>query len=148
MKTKATEQFVKYLYGFELDDRLDLDILKELMEYGGMYLVDSLQEAAEKKLKRLLTEGNVFELLNFFAEKNIEIGMNICFDFVSVMFEQTFLMKNGYFKKYPQICQKILEHELTKKTAKINTNLNPNPPLRGDGDSLRMACYDTFLGER
>ena len=146
MSTKATEQFVKYLYGFELDLNLDLDILKELMEYGGMYLVDSLQNAAGRKLKMKLSKDNVFEILDFFARKNIGIGMNLCIDFASLNFEQTFLRQKGYFNKYPEICQKILEREQDEKSQIIPSN-NPNP-MRGDDDSMRMACYDTFLGER
>ena len=142
MTTKATEQFVKFLYGFELADDLDIDIVKELMEYGQMYLVDSLQKAAGKKLDVLVSKDNVFKLLNFFSKKNNSIGMDFCMDFVSRNFEKEFLFKSGYYKQYPEISQKILELEMVEKMA------NPKTPMRGDVDSMRMACYDTFLGER
>ena len=142
MTTKATEQFVKFLYGFELADGLDIDIVKELMEYGQMYLVDSLQKAAGKKLDVLVSKDNVFELLNFFSKKKIKIGMDFCIDFVSRNFEKEFLFKSGHYKQYPEICQKILELEMVEKMA------NPKTSMRGDADSMRMACYDTFLGER
>ena len=140
MTTKATEQFVKFLYGFELAEDLTIDIVKELMEYGQMYLVDSLQKAAGKKLDVLVSKDNVFELLNFFSEKKIAIGMDFCIELVSRNFEKEFLFKNGHFKQYPELCQKILELEVVQKIAKN--------PMRGDADSMRMACYDTFLGER
>ena len=73
MTTKATEQFVKFLYGFELAEDLTIDIVKELMEYGQMYLVDSLQKAAGKKLDVLVSKDNVFELLNFFRKKKLQL---------------------------------------------------------------------------
>ena len=141
MTTKATEQFVKFLYGFELDN-LNIDIVKELMEYGQMYLIDSLQKAAGKKLDVLLLKDNVFELLQFFSNKKNNIGMDFCIDFVSRNFEKEFLFKSGHFKQYPELCQKILELEMVQKMA------NPKTPMRGDADSMRMAFYDTFLGER
>ena len=82
MTTKATEQFVKFLYGFELAEDLTIDIVKELMEYGQMYLVDSLQKAAGKRLDVLVSKDNVFELLNFFSNKKNNIGMDFCIGFV------------------------------------------------------------------
>ena len=104
MSTKATEQFVKFLYGFELEADLDIDIVLELMKYGGMYLVDSLQKAAGKKLDVHISKDNVFELLKFFCQENIEIGKDFCYEFVS--------------------------------------------PLRGDADSIRLACFHTSIGDR
>ena len=130
MTTKATEQFVKFLYGFELADDLDIDIVKELMEYGQMYLVDSLQKAAGKKLDVLVSKDNVFELLNFFSNKKNNIGLDFCIDFVTKNFNKRFLMENGYFNQYPELCRKILENEIVQ----IQT------PMRADADSVRMAC--------
>ena len=135
MTTKATEQFVKFLYGFELADGLDIDIVKELMEYGQMYLVDSLQKAAGKKLDVLVSKDNVFELLQFFSDKKNNIGMDFCIDFVSRNFDRTFLMeKIRDFNQYPEICRKILENEIVQT------------PMRVDADSVRMAC--NFLEQR
>ena len=133
MTTKATEQFVKFLYGFELDN-LNIDIVKELMEYGQMYLVDSLPKAALNKLDVFVSKDNVFDVLKFFVEKKIEIGMDFCIDFVTKNFDKRFLMENGYFNQYPEICQKILENEIVQT------------PMRGDVDSVRMAC--NFRQER
>ena len=67
--------------------------------------------------------------------------MDFCIELVSRNFEKEFLFKNGHFKQYPELCQKILELEMVEKMANPKT-------MRGDADSMRMACYDTFLGER
>ena len=70
MTTKATEQFIKFLYGFKLADDLDIDIIKELMEYGQMYLIDSLQKASGKKLD-VLEKTMSLSSCNFSRTKKI-----------------------------------------------------------------------------
>ena len=43
---QASEQFVKFLYGFDLDLNFDLDIVTELVFYAGVCGLDDLQKAA------------------------------------------------------------------------------------------------------
>ena len=68
MSSEAVEQLVKFIYGFDIDIDLsfcqsDDDVLKELLIHGGVYGLDCLQKAAEKRLgEHLWKHGNDVDL--------------------------------------------------------------------------------------
>ena len=57
--SEAMNQFVKFLYGFELEDDLSQEIVKELVQIGGVY-DEHLQKAGTELLKRHLTKEMCF----------------------------------------------------------------------------------------
>ena len=133
MSTQATEQMVRFIYGFDLATDLPLYILKELLVSGGMYGLEKLQEAAGEALKELLTEENVFELLNFVKMHRTEGAINVCAEFAAKNFKKQYLLKSGHIAKNPEIAAKVLEIEDDSKI---------------DSYYQTVICYDSMDGVR
>lgn len=116
MSTLATEQMVKFIYGFDLASDLTLDIVKELLVSGGVYGLENLQEAAGEALSKLLTKENVFELLDLVKEYRTEGAINVCAEFAAKNFKKQNLYKSGHIAKNPEIAAKIVEIEIQDDT--------------------------------
>ena len=83
LTTKATEQFVKFIYGFDIKWCGRNEVLKELLVYGGVYGLGCLQEAAESVLKNRLSSRNVIEFLEFAKEQRLERAVCLCVEFAA-----------------------------------------------------------------
>ena len=82
ISTEATEQLVKFLYGFETDKTLSLPTVKELIVYAGVCGLKNLEEALEDNLKTLLTKENAFDLMKFSKEERSEGAFEVCLYYV------------------------------------------------------------------
>ena len=81
----ATEQFVKFLYGFELeheDFQKDLELVKELLIMGGLYDVEDLQRAASKFIYDHFTKKNVFDVMEFAKTNKTDTVMELGCEYV------------------------------------------------------------------
>ena len=110
LTTKATEQFVKFIYGFDIKWCGRNEVLKELLVYGGVYGLGCLQEAAESVLKNRLSSRNVIEFLEFAKEQRLERAVCLCVEFAARNRDKMKLSKET-FKKYPEIAVEILQQE-------------------------------------
>ena len=64
--TKAVQEFVRFVYGLEIEDlSTNLELVKELIEMGGLYNVPGVQSAAATFLPDHLNSSNKLELLEF-----------------------------------------------------------------------------------
>ena len=65
--TKAVQQFIRFLYGFELEQeelKKDLQLAKDLTVMGGVYNIPSLQKAAAEALVDHVNMDNLVEIIN------------------------------------------------------------------------------------
>ena len=64
--TKAVQQFIRFLYGFELEQeelKKDLQLAKDLTVMGGVYNIPSLQKAAAEALVDHVNMDNLVEMM-------------------------------------------------------------------------------------
>ena len=83
--SETVASFIKFLYGFELNEGnegLDLDTLKELMELGHMYNIPGLQDAAADNMKKFITNKNVLSLLNLSKRLESKLGKDNCTNYI------------------------------------------------------------------
>ena len=120
-------EFIKFLYGFDLDKNLDLDTIKELIQIGGVY-DDLIRIAAGKLLKRHFTKENIFELLKFC--KTLDANNMIiesCQQFIIDSFDMKDLLEKKLLKDHPEIALEILKDIQFEKdhisTAQLHTNI-------------------------
>ena len=100
------EEFVRYLYGYELqqehlDD--DLELVKELVTMGGVYFVDSLQTAATSCLSKHLSKENVLDVLTFMRTHKAITAVEICAEFCLNNLDLKALDASDQLEKYPEI---------------------------------------------
>ena len=103
---KAVEEFVRYLYGYELqqehlDD--DLELVKELVTMGGVYFVDSLQTAATSCLSKHLSKENVLDVLSFMRTHKAITAVEICAEFCLNKVDLKALDASDQLENYPEI---------------------------------------------
>ena len=118
--SEAVAAFIRFIYCFELDEmpeKLSLDVLKELARIGDMCLINGLKEAANRCISKMMTTGNVFEILEFKMKYQSD-KLDECAYFIAGNFEKNWLKDNGILKKYPVIAVTILERL-------IDWNINP-----------------------
>ena len=137
MSTLATEQMVKFIYGFDLASDITLDTVKELLVSGGVYGLENLQEAAGEALSKLLSKENVFELLDFVKEHRAEGAINVCAEFAAKHFKKQYLLKRGHIAKNPEIAAKIVEIEIQDDTK-----------MQMGSNYQTVRCYDSMDGVR
>ena len=106
---EAVSAFVKFFYGYELDVFAELSIVKELIMMGGMYGMESLQEAAVDIMKLLLTEDNAIEMLEFSKVQQCEIAISFCAEFTADHFDKKQLYDDGMIKEHPEIAFHLLD---------------------------------------
>ena len=79
---EAVQQFLKFLYRFELEEgedwKNDLEFIKELIVLGGAYSVSDFQTAASSYLANHLNAVNSLELGEFAAAHNAEAAAEMC----------------------------------------------------------------------
>ena len=103
----ALNEFVKFLYGLDLDRNLPLVTIKELIQIGGVY-DDSVRTAAWHLLRKHFTKENIFELLQFCKTLDAKIIMDTCKEFIVNAFKMKDLIKKNLLKDHPEIALDIL----------------------------------------
>ena len=82
--SKAVKTFIKYLYGYQLNEGnegLDLDTLKEILVMGDMYDVGGLKDVVVDDMVKFITKENVFELLDFIKQHQVK-DVQKCLEFI------------------------------------------------------------------
>ena len=139
LSTEATTQLVKFLYGFELEAGLGLDTLKELISYGGVCAVASLQDAAGSLLGKLVNKENVFQTFEFSKQNKAKVATESCLMTIVKDFDREELMRDGYLEKHPEVAIEIIKKDSLKKKEN----------LAGDWrDCSVLSCHDEMVGVR
>ena len=125
MSTEASNKLVAFLYGFELEADTSLEVIKELIFYGGVCGVESLRDAAGEILKTHLNKENVFEVLKYCKENEAKVAIKRCSETIIETFPKKSLLENGHIDEHPEIAREILrkESEPPKKTKALPTNV-------------------------
>ena len=119
--TRAIEQFVKFLYGFELEDESSLEVVKDLIKMGGVYSVPNLQNAASMSLPKLLTRckilAEITQMMDFAKTHQATAALELCTDFITTKYQLSWLQSNDLLHEYPEIAVRMLRG----KNLKMNT---------------------------
>ena len=109
--TAAVQEFVRFLYGIELKNE-DLQIVKDLIEMGGLYSVHEVQTAASMCLLEHLNIDNIVELMDFVKTHAAEDAADFLCEFVAIKFDRKELESHGskIFSKHPEVAVKILRN--------------------------------------
>ena len=113
--SQAVEMMVKYMYGIELDDYENLDVMSypvttqnlnvllELIEIGGMYGIDNLDKAAAGKVKQHVTKENVFQILSFAHLHKTDDLKKICADAIISWFSEKAVLEQKAIIDCPEM---------------------------------------------
>ena len=118
MSSEAVNVFVKFLYGFDIDEDIGVETLKELIQIGGVY-DSSVQDAAADLLKKHLIKENVFELYKFCKQNDSKTALKHCQDLILKEFTYPQLLDNGFLEEHPETAVEILKQN--RKPKKLNT---------------------------
>ena len=102
-------EFIKFFYGFDLEQDLKFETVRELIKIGGVY-DETVQNAAGELIGNHLTKENVFEILQFCKTFDAKIGKRKCLKFIIDSFDTEHLMDNNYLDKHPEIAVDILKN--------------------------------------
>ena len=100
------EEFVRYLYGYELQQEHldgDMELVKELVTMGGVYFVDSLQTAATSCLSKHLSRENVLDVLTFMRTHQAITAVEICSEFCLNNLDLQAMDASDQLENYPEI---------------------------------------------
>ena len=122
----TVELFVKFLYGFELDEDIPLFIWKELIQIGGVY-DRSVQVAATDIMMKHLEKSTVFGILAFCKLHEVRKAVEVCRTFIAMNFEPEYLIKKGHFDGNPETAVEILKIKAKKQ---VNTYTIPEAEPR------------------
>ena len=122
--TETVTQFVRILYGLNLDENVSLDVVKELIMIGGVYDV-TVQEIAWEHLTSNLVKKNVFEVLKFCKEREARNAVKICLQMIVNNFPRKELLDSGKFEEYPDLAVEFIkqehEHDGKSKTKNVSS---------------------------
>ena len=77
---KAVQEFVRFVYGLEIEDlSTNLELVKELIEMGGLYNVPGVQSGAATFLPKHLNRNNKLEVLEFAVTHKAKAAEEIYF---------------------------------------------------------------------
>ena len=145
LSKKAAELFIRFLYGFELDEDRDVDIVDEsdtdtyldLIAYGGVCGLMCLQDAVGVTLKKFLSKNNVFDILVFAKQHNAEVAVKNCIDYAVKNFSQTSLLENGHLVRHPDIAVRICERQV--ENDNVGAYFVPERLLSKESDGFNRA---------
>ena len=125
LSTEASNKLIAFLYGFELEADTSLEVIKELIFYGGVCGVESLRDAAGEILKTHLNKKNVFEVLKYCKKNEAKVAIKRCSETIIKTFPKKSLLENGHIEEHPEIAIEILrkESEPPKKTKALPANV-------------------------
>ena len=112
--TETVTQFVRILYGLDLDENVSLDVIKELIMIGGVYDA-SVQEVAGEHVKKHLNKKNVFEMLKFCKEREARMAVMICLQMIVNNFTREELLESRKFDDHPDLAVELIKHEHKSK---------------------------------
>ena len=133
MKTfsdEAVELFVKFLYGYELEEddinanyidnnialahrnAIEIRLATDLIEMGGYYNVPNLQSAAATLLLKHITPENMVEIMNFVKTHNPEGPARICSEYIAKKFSVDTV--SSVLDKHPEIAVQIVRDNQTQ----------------------------------
>jgi len=113
---EAVTQFVKIIYGLDLDESVSLDVVKELIVIGGVYDA-TVQEVAGEHLQKHLKKENVFELLQFSKKRDAKTGAKNCLEMIVNNFTKEELLGTGKFDDHPDLAiEMITKYESNRNT--------------------------------
>ena len=135
--SKAVEMMVKYMYGVELEDYENLDVMSlsypvtpqnlnvllELIEIGGVYGIDNLDKAAAGKVKQHVTKENVFHILSFAHLHKTDDLKKICADAIINWFSEKAVLEQKAIIDCPEMGVELwqLFEDRKKKDTKASS---------------------------
>ena len=131
----TVEHFVKYLYGFELDEE-DISLLtwKELVQICGVY-DRSIHDAAAEIMMKHLKKWTVFDILDFCKQNGATKAVDVCRTFIAMNFDPEILIRDGHFDDHPETAVKILKINSKKDESDVKTEvLDPDVVVEGADD--------------
>ena len=125
LSTEASNKLIAFLYGFELEADTSLEVIKELIFYGGVCGAESLRDAAGEILKPHLNTKNVFEVLKDCKKNEAKVAIKRCSETIIDTFPKKSLLENGHIEEHPEIAIEILRKESKppRKTEALPTNV-------------------------
>ena len=136
LSTEATNQLIKFLYGFELEAETSLEAVMELIYYGGVCGVESLRDAAGEILKKYLNKENVFEVLKYCKKNEAKVAVKSCSETIVNNFDKKFLLESGHLEEHPEVALEIVRKDM-KPRPKPKSIGGPPP------DNI-LFCFDTI----
>ena len=109
---KSVKAFVQFLYGVLELKKLDVESLLELIQMGELYNVAGLSPAADSQLAQLISEENVFGILeiseaNCYKHTHLKIH---CLDFIAKNIQIESLVKNNKLHQFPDLAVYLIEN--------------------------------------
>ena len=104
--TQAVQMFVRFLYGFELEQedlKNDLELVKDLILMGGVYNINGLQTAASIFLPQYLNTDNMLELMDFVKTQNVLDVFGLCAQYLVKNFDHKKLFTSGLMNQHPEL---------------------------------------------
>ena len=116
---KSVKAFVQFLYGVLELKKLEVETLLELMQMGEMYNVPGLAPAAESQLAQLISEENVFNLLeisktNCFEQSHIRM---YCMDYIARNLGMESLVRNNKLQQFPDLAVYLIENSACSSSS-------------------------------
>ena len=122
---KAVHEFVRFLYGFELeqeDVKNDLELVKDLIGMGGFYNVTSIPTAAVIFLTEHLNTDNMLDWMDFLKTHNARNAVALCSEFLVTTFDHNKLHSTGMVSKHPEIAVQMVKNTGLKQNTMPATN--------------------------
>jgi len=145
---KASEKFVKFLYGFSLswDKSKHFEILKELIFYAGMCGLGCLQKAATSVFEENLDKTNVLTIFEILKKNEVDSAEVV--NFVVENFTRSELLQKKIFEKFPEVAVSIVKKEANmidfRKILALDTTSNIQGPNTGP---IVKICQNTTIDE-
>ena len=116
--TVAVQEFVKFLYGKELNHRdlkTDLLIVRELLDMGGLYDVQLLQKAASSFIEEKLTKENVISTMKFAKTNMAKDTVKLCVEFILKSEDlERIINDTEFLHEFPELAVEVLQRKRNK----------------------------------
>ena len=143
--TEAVRQFIKFLYGFELEQKeleKDLLLVKYLTLMGGVYNIPSLQRAAARALFNHITLDNMVEMMDFVKINFLDAAADALGDHIAKKFDQEQQLSSEIFTKNPEIAVKVLKAKEPKAKKRSSSKVNEvGPEVKASSPSVNLQTY-------
>ena len=149
--SQAVEMMVKFIYGIEIEDYENLDVLShpitrqnidvflELIEIGGVYGIENLDKAAAEKIKPHVSKENVFHILSFAHLHKADDLKRICADIIISKFSEDEVCGEKAIIDCPELGVELWQHFENKKKELQNTIRTPSEDTR-----VRIKTFHRF----
>ena len=110
---KSVKAFVQFLYGVLELKKLEVESLLELIQMGELHNVAGLSPAADSQLAQLISEENVFDILELskaHCYKHTNLKKH-CLDFIAKNLQIESLVKNNKLQKFPEAAVYLIENQ-------------------------------------